>query len=84
MKVRDKSTSGGIFSALVDAWCDENYVVFGAEAKGLNIYHSYIEDKNEIDTFRKSKYSQSHVGDSYLKAKQLLLEGEEEIFSGTP
>ena len=84
LKVRDKSTSGGIFSALVDAWCDENYVIFGAEAKGLNIYHSYIEDKKEIDLFRKSKYSQSYVGDSYLKAKQFLLEGKKVLFSGTP
>ena len=82
--VRDKSTSGGIFSALVDAWCDENYVIFGAEARGLEIYHSFIEDKKYIGKFRRSKYSQSHVGDSYLKARQFLKEGKKVLFSGTP
>lgn len=84
LDVRDKSTSGGIFSALVDAWCDENYVIFGAEARGLEIYHSYIDDKKEINKFRKSKYSQSHVGDSYLKARDFLKEGKTVLFSGTP
>ena len=84
LDVRDKSTSGGIFSALVDAWCDENYVIFGAEAQGLEIYHSCIENKDQIDLFRKSKYSQSHVGDSYLKAKKYLAEGKKVLFSGTP
>ena len=84
LDVRDKSTSGGVFSALVDAWCDENYVIFGAEARGLEIYHSYIEDKKDIDRFRKSKYSQSHVGDSYLKACEFLKEGKKVLFSGTP
>lgn len=84
LNVRDKSTSGGIFSALVDAWCEENYVIFGAEAKGLEIYHSYIEDKKDLDRFRKSKYSQSNVGDSYLKAREFLKEGKKVLFSGTP
>lgn len=84
LEVRDKSTSGGFFSALVDAWCDKNYVIFGAEARGLEIYHSYIEDKKDIDRFRKSKYSQSHIGDSYLKAREFLKEGKKVLFSGTP
>lgn len=84
LDVREKSTSGGIFSALVEAWCDKNYVIFGAEARGLDIYHSFIEDKKDIDRFRKSKYSQSTVGDSYLKAREFLKEGKKVIFSGTP
>ena len=29
-KVLSESTSGGAFSAIVDAWCDKNYVIFGA------------------------------------------------------
>lgn len=82
--VRDKSTSGGVFSALVDAWCEENYVIFGAEARGLEIYHSFIEDKKDLGKYRRSKYSQSHVGDSYLKARQFLKEGKTVLFSGTP
>lgn len=84
LTVRDKSTSGGFFSALVDAWCEKDYVIFGAEARGLEIYHSYIDDKRKLDLFRKSKYSQCNVGETYLQAKMFLKEGKRVLFSGTP
>lgn len=83
-EIKAESTSGGAFSAIVDAWCDENYVIFGAEAKGIKVFHSYIENKAELAKFRKSKYSQSKVGDSYKDAKRFLLEGKKVLFSGTP
>ena len=83
-ETRFESTSGGAFSAIVDAFCDENYVIFGAEAKGLLVFHSYITDKEDLGKFRKSKYSQSIVGLSYKKVKQFLLENKKVLFSGTP
>lgn len=82
--VRDKSTSGGFFSAIVDNWCDENYIIFGAKAEGLEVFHSYIDDKKDLNVFRKSKYSQSKMGDSYKKAKEFLKHGKKVLFSGTP
>ena len=36
-RTRFESTSGGAFSAIVDAYCQENYVIFGAEANGLEV-----------------------------------------------
>jgi len=83
-EVRFESTSGGAFSAIVDAFCDENYVVFGAEARGLEVSHSYVTDKSELSKFRKSKYSQSRIGNSYEEAKHSLKEGKKVLFSGTP
>ena len=83
-EVRFESTSGGAFSAIVDAYCDENFAVFGAEAKGLKVFHSYIEDKSELPKFRKSKYSQSVIGDSYKQVKKFLKQGKKVLFSGTP
>ena len=83
-KIRNESTSGGAFSAIAEVFCDENYVVFGAEARGLEIFHSYIEDKADLVKFRKSKYAQSFVGDSYIKAVEFLEEGKKVLFSGTP
>lgn len=83
-EVRFNSTSGGAFSAIVDAYCDENYVIFGAEAKGLLVFHSYITDKREIGKFRKSKYSQSIIGLSYRNVRRFLKEGKKVLFSGTP
>ncbi|MBE6133357.1 MAG: 4Fe-4S dicluster domain-containing protein [Erysipelotrichaceae bacterium] len=79
-----RSTSGGAFSAIAKAFCDENYVIFGAEANGIDVFHSYIEDVNELDKFGKSKYSQSKIGNSYKLAKRFLLDGKKVLFSGTP
>ena len=83
-KIRDGSTSGGAFSAIVDAYCDSNYVIFGATAKGINVYHTYIEDKKDLYMFRKTKYSQSKIGNSYKDVKKFLKEGKKVLFSGTP
>ena len=83
-ETRFESTSGGAFSAIADAFCDENYVVFGAEARGLAVVHGYITDKNDLGRFRKSKYSQSEIGSSYKDARKFLLEGKKVLFSGTP
>lgn len=82
--IRFESTSGGAFSAIVDAFCDYNYVIFGAKAEGLKVFHTYIEDKRELGYFRKSKYSQSIIGDSYKHVKRFLKQGKKVLFSGTP
>ena len=81
---RFNSTSGGAFSAIVEAFCDENCVIFGAEARGLLVFHSFITDKRNIGKFRKSKYSQSIMGLSYRNARKYLKEGKKVLFSGTP
>ena len=83
-QIKFESTSGGAFSAIVDTFCDENYVIFGAESKGLLVWHSYITDKKNLAKFRKSKYSQSKMGKSYQQAKDFLNSGKKVLFSGTP
>lgn len=83
-KIRCYSTSGGAFSCIVDTWCIDNYVIFGAESDGLEVRHSYITNKSEIHKFRKSKYSQSHIGSAYKDAQRFLKEGKNVLFSGTP
>ncbi len=83
-KVRFESTSGGAFSAIVDAFCDANYVIFGAQSRGLLVFHKYITDKQELWKFRKSKYNQSIVGNSYIKCREFLMDGKKVLFSGTP
>lgn len=82
--IRFESTSGGAFSEIANAYCDENYVIFGAEADGLEVFHNYITDKRELGRFRKSKYSQSKIGTAYKDAKRFLKEGKKVLFSGTP
>jgi len=83
-EVRFRSTSGGAFSAIVEAFCDKNYVVFGAEAQGLRVFHSFAEDKKDFTKFCKSKYSQSEMGTAYVDARSFLNAGKKVLFSGTP
>ena len=83
-ELRFNSTSGGAFSAIAEAFCDENYVIFGAEAKGLCVRHAYITDISEIHRFQKSKYSQSMIGSSFKKCRKFLMERKKVLFSGTP
>ncbi len=82
--VREESSSGGLFSALADAWCDEDTIVFGAETIGLEVRHSWVRYGDGIVKFRKSKYLQSEIGNSFRKAKQFLSDGKKVLFSGTP
>lgn len=83
-KIRFESTSGGAFTEIVEAWCKDNYVIFGAVSSGLDVTHKYITDKKDLYLFRKSKYSQSVMGDSFVAAKKFLNEGKNVLFSGTP
>lgn len=83
-EVRFESTSGGAFSEIVNAFCDDNYVIFGAKSEGLHVCHSYITDKRDLQIFRKSKYSQSVIGPSYRQTEEFLNKGKKVLFSGTP
>lgn len=83
-QIRDQSTSGGAFSAIAQAYCDENYVIFGAETKGIDVFHSYTTDIGDLKKYRKSKYSQSVIGNSYKECKRFLEEKKKVLFSGTP
>lgn len=80
-----KSASGGAFSAIAEAFCDNNYVIFGAKYnEDFEVVHSYIENIDEIDIFRKSKYVQSDSNDTYCSVKKFLENGKKVLFSGTP
>lgn len=83
-RLREESTSGGAFSAIVEAWCKNDYVIFGAKAYGLEVRHEFITDKKQLSVFRKSKYTQSRIGNSYADACKFLKEGKNVLFSGTP
>lgn len=83
-KIREESTSGGAFSAIMDVWNGGDSVVFGAVADGLEVYHKAAHQASERTALRKSKYLQSKIGESFLQAKKLLEAGNHVLFSGTP
>jgi coenzyme F420-reducing hydrogenase beta subunit len=83
--IRSSSASGGAFTAICQAFCDSDYTVFGAKySEDKRVVHGAIDDLGEIDVFRKSKYVQSDMRDSYESAKDALERGRKVLFTGTP
>ena len=79
------SSSGGAFTSIVESFCDNNYAIFGVKFdENLKAVHDYITDKKDIQIFRKSKYVQSDVNDSYKKTKEFLNKEYKVLFTGTP
>lgn len=89
-KVKDRnivynSSSGGIFTYLANNILDISGVVFGARFdEKWNVVHDYTETKEGLTPFRKSKYVQSRIGNSYKIAKDFLDKGRIVLFTGTP
>ena len=82
--VRFKSSSGGFFTTVAEYVLSNDGVVFGACFNNdWVVVHNYIDKIEEIDRIRRSKYSQSQIGDSYRKALEFLKLGKLVLFSGT-
>lgn len=79
-----KSASGGAFTAICELYHKNDGAIFGAKFNGTTVVHDFIRDIKDIGIFRKSKYVQSDMGDSYRDLKQLLDNDNKVIFSGTP
>lgn len=84
-EVIKKSSSGGVFTALADYVLRRGGVVFGA-AKNPNtreVYHIAIDNEQELDKLRLSKYYQSNIGKVYWQVKEMLIQDRFVLFSGT-
>lgn len=83
--VRLESSSGGIFTLIAEQIINDNGVVFGVGLdEDLTAIHSYVETKDQLKSFRGSKYVQSKVGEIYKKAETFLKQGRKVLFTGTP
>lgn len=84
-EVRNKSTSGGVFSLLAQEILNDGGVVFGAGFDdNFTVNHMLIEREQDLIKLNMSKYVQSNIGDTYKKAKAILDEGKNVLFTGTP
>lgn len=83
--IRQKSSSGGIYSAIADYVLKNDGVVFGAifDPKNNEVFHSSSLDF-DYKHQRKSKYVESDLKDTFLKTKKLLENNTFVLFSGTP
>jgi ferredoxin len=79
------SASGGAFTAIAYSFCEGDFAVFGVELnKEFKAVHSFVETLAGIGKYRKSKYIQSDIGDSFARAKRFLNAGKRVLFTGTP
>lgn len=83
--VRESSTSGGMFSNISDYILENNGIIFGVELDDNGVVkHSIAVNKKERDKFKGSKYVQSDIQKSYIKAKEYLNSDKLVLFTGTP
>lgn len=84
-EIRGKSASGGIFSIVAESVLLQGGVVFGVEFdKEWNVVFGYTETIEGLSRFRRSKYVQAWVGDSYSQVRTFLKDGRLVLFTGTP
>lgn len=80
-----KSRSGAAFVALSDYVLEHSGVVYGVGYEGhFRVVHKRAVTKEERDEFRKSKYVQSDLKDTFCRVKEDLKLGRLVLFSGTP
>ena len=79
-----KSASGGAFSEICQCFENNDIVIYGAVMKHGYVRHEVAFNIGDIGKFRKSKYVQSNLGDSFLEIKKHLEDGKNVVFSGTP
>lgn len=83
--IRKNSSSGGTFYEIAKHVISNQGVVYGcAWDDSMVARHIRIDDLKDIIRLQGSKYVQSHLGDSYSKVKQDLINGTLVLFSGTP
>lgn len=84
-EIRKASSSGGVFTAIATEIIEQGGVAFGARFdENWEVCHSCVEKVEDLSLLRGSKYMQSRIGDSYVKAEQFLKKGRLVLFTGTP
>lgn len=80
-----KSSSGGAFSLLAEKTLSEGGVVFGAAFDATNkVEQRFVENVEDLDCLRRSKYVWSDPGDSFRQCRNFLRKGRKVLYCGTP
>ncbi len=82
--IRKNSSSGGAFSALAQSIIDNGGVVFGAAFDPKTNKVNMVSSEDDLSLIRKSKYVDSFVADSFIHVKELLKNGRQVLYCGTP
>ena len=73
-EIRLKSSSGGIFTLIAETIIEQGGVVFGAAFADdfKSVHHICVDNVNDLEKLRGSKYVQSKIGDTYKQVKDYL------------
>jgi len=83
-EIRQRSTSGGVFSLLAEYVISKGGIVCAARFdEYFHIYHSFFDSIAQIDPYRGSKYAQSDLTDTFSQIKSYLKQ-RPVLFIGTP
>lgn len=84
-EINQKSSSAGVFTLLAEYVLKKNGVVFGVEwENNYSAKHSYIENIEDLDRFRFSKYVQSDTKNTFQEVKIFLENDRYVLYTGTP
>ena len=84
-EIREKSTSGGVFSILAKYILDKGGYVCGARfTRGGICEHVIVDNWEDLAPLRGSKYVQSNINNCYKEIKNLLAQDKYVLFTGTP
>lgn len=84
-KIREKSSSGGVFFELSNFILNHGGCVYGvAFDENFLTQHIFVQDKEDIPRIMGSKYLQSPGFNCFAEIKQRLKNDEKVLFSGTP
>lgn len=84
-KIRLQSSSGGIFTLLAEHILNNDGVVVGASFdKEFMVKHIIVNNIEDLNKLRTSKYLQSNIGNIYREVKDLLNSNKLVLFTGTP
>ena len=80
------ASSGGAFGDIVNSFFeDKKTFIYGCTFDENNkVIHLGVDNLNDIEQFKKSKYVQSNMLNVYKEIKKKLMDGYKVLFSGTP
>ncbi len=84
-EIRQRSSSGGVFTLAAEWILKQGGVVCGAAFdENMQLRHIMIDRVEDLDLLRGSKYLQSDVKDIYSQVRKSLKDGRKVLFTGTP
>lgn len=84
--IRQKSSSGGVFSLIAQHIISQGGVVYGAafDDSCHTVRHIAVDFLDGLGKLRGAKYLQSDISGTYVEVKERLEQGRTVLFTGTP